>query len=348
MKNSKIIVLIFLGLSLVLGIFFWLKKQSEHDVSVSFYYWKSEFNLNEKDKIKLKDCSSDRIYLHLFDVDIEVGKTEATPKATIKFADHFPENLSIVPVIYITNKTFEQANTLNNKDLAKKIIHLSRKLTHAVGTEWIEFQIDCDWTVKTKDNYFEFLRLLKLELGPTIPLSATIRLHQIKYPEKTGIPPVDRGILMFYNMGNVREFSQKNTIYDEQIASPYLDKLNDYPIKLDYALPAFSWGLHYRLKTIQSILSDKQLAEIQKCNSFKTEGNIAICLEDMFCSGQYFLRGDIVKFERVTSELCTKVAQQLAKHINSSTFQVVFYHLGSEEIQNYEASKLKDIGAIFN
>jgi hypothetical protein len=348
MRNIKKIVLIILICISFILILFWLKKHRENDVSISFYYWKSEFKLTDKEKSKIQDCSSDRLYLHLFDVAIETGKNEATPKAKIKFVDQFPEQVSLVPVIYITNKTFEQANTSSNKDLAKKIIQLSHKLTRTLNNKWVEFQIDCDWTVSTKENYFEFLRLLKIELGPDIPLSATLRLHQIKYPEKTGIPPIDRGILMFYNMGDLRDFSQINTIYDEQTASTYLDKLSDFPIKMDYALPAFSWGLHYRLKTIQSILSDIQLAEIQTSNAFNTKDNVSICLKDIFCSGQYFQKGDIVKLERVSSELCAKASKQLAKHINSSNFQVVFYHLGSEVMHTYETKQLKDIGTIFN
>lgn len=321
---------------------------SSHKVSTSFYYWKSEFQLNESDVAKLKACNSERIYLHLFDVDVESSNSEPIPRAKLKFNEAFPAGLSIVPVIYITNKTFEDSSPSSLEILAKRIIQLSKEITQPLNTEWSEYQIDCDWTVKTKERYFKFLQLIRKELDANIPLSATIRLHQIKYPKKTGIPPIDRGMLMFYNMGNVSRFSKINTIYNERLAANYLGKLKEYPIKLDYALPAFSWGLHYRLEAIKSILSDQQMLIIQKSDAFTTNDHISYCIKDGFSAGTYFQKGDVIKFEQVDKELCTKAANQLAKHINSSTFQVVFYHLGSEEIQNYEPSQLKDISAIFN
>ena len=74
-------------------------------------------------------------------------------------------------------------------------------------------------------------------------LSATIRLHQVKYREETGVPPVDYGVLMYYNMGHISAMGA-NSIYDRSTALRYLGKLREYPLPLDIALPMFAWGVH--------------------------------------------------------------------------------------------------------
>ena len=77
-------------------------------------------------------------------------------------------------------------------------------------------------------------------------LSATIRLHQVKYYKQAGIPPVDRGMLMFYNMGKLNALTAENSIYNSNDAAGYIETVDDYPLKLDLALPAFSWAVHFR------------------------------------------------------------------------------------------------------
>jgi hypothetical protein len=53
--------------------------------------------------------------------------------------------------------------------------------------------------LQVKDNYLKFIAVFK-KLSKK-KLSATIRLHQVKYFKKTKIPNVDSGVLMYYNMG---------------------------------------------------------------------------------------------------------------------------------------------------
>jgi hypothetical protein len=72
-----------------------------------------------------------------------------------------------------------------------------------------KIQIDCDWSQGTKHNYFQFLKQFKA-LDTTLQLSCTIRLHQVKYPTITGIPPVDEGTIMYYNMGKLNEDRKLN------------------------------------------------------------------------------------------------------------------------------------------
>jgi hypothetical protein len=325
-----------------------LNHLTKNTVGISFYHWKSEFNPSELEIKKLKECKSDRIYLHLFDVDKRPGNKQAEPKAKLKLLRLIPNYLKIIPVVYITNRTFEKTNSTELKDLAKNISSLSKVILGDYSQQTIEFQIDCDWTLETKQAYFEFLTYLKTHLDDHILTSATIRLHQIKYHIKTGIPPVNRGMLMFYNMGDVKAFSSKNTLYDFETAEPYLEKLSSYPLPLDYALPAFGWKIHYRLGKIKSIVTDLSYEELDKSELFTKINQVYICRKDGLISGNYFLKGDVIKIESIPVALCELAAKQVSKHLNSNDFQVVFYHLGSKELNQYEPTQLKNISTFFN
>ena len=107
--------------------------------------------------------------------------------------------------------------------------------TSQIQTRTIQF--DCDWTEETKDNYFGFLRQYRLLSGNVI--SAAIRLHQLKYSDSTGIPPVDYGVLLYYNTGNDDE-GEDRSIYERSMTHRYTPSLRSYPLTLDIALPIFS------------------------------------------------------------------------------------------------------------
>ena len=47
-------------------------------------------------------------------------------------------------------------------------------------------------------------------------MSATIRLHQVKYRADTGVPPVDRGMLMAYNLLPPDQAGERSSILDNR------------------------------------------------------------------------------------------------------------------------------------
>jgi len=75
------------------------------------------------------------------------------------------------------------------------------------------------------------LNILKKDFNVT----ATIRLHQIKFKDKTGIPPVDQGVLMAYNIGELKN-NKQNSILEANIVKQYINKNTEYPLKLKLAL----------------------------------------------------------------------------------------------------------------
>ena len=178
------------------------------------------------------------------------------------------EDLELIPTIFITNRTLLHLPTAKIDTLAARIVARTKALMKQLPDARIqEIQLDCDWTQKTKVSYFSLLEKIQAFCGADVQLSATIRLHQLKFANRTGIPPVDRGMLMFYNMGDLERWESANSILDNSIASQYLDARNTYPLDLDIALPIFAWGVLYRKGRMTKLINNleaKQLADTSR------------------------------------------------------------------------------------
>lgn len=344
MKFKKHLIII--GFIALLSTVWYLS--SRKYVSVSFYHWNTEFNLRVSERKLLENAESDKIYIRLFDLDIDNNTGQILPKAKVNFISNIPENIDLIPVIYIAQKCFKNNSTSSLEKLAKKTIELAKTLVPSNHLNWKEFQVDCDWTENNKEKYFEFLKQLKANLPNQTLLTCTIRLHQIKYPEKTGIPPVKKGILMFYNIGNVQKFTNVNSIYDFETASNYLKRLKDYPIKLDYALATFSWGLHYRIGKIQSILTEESLRKLDSCKLFIQSDNKYVCTMSGIFEGDYFIKGDLIKIEKSGISELNLAAKQLKEHIKEKEIKLILYQIKSTELNNYGSSENKNLQSIFN
>src|SRR5665213_722628 len=177
-------------------------KHASHKPDRAFYYWRSNFNLLGRDVSYLKNVGVDKLYLHFFDVTWNEQQSKPLPVDEIKFGTEPGSKFNYVPVVFISNKVLEESYFDSIPVLAT---HIYDEVEH-IATEnkitYQELQFDCDWTDATRTKYFKLLNFLhgKLTAEGKI-LSATIRLHQVKYADRTGVPPVDRGMLMFYNMG---------------------------------------------------------------------------------------------------------------------------------------------------
>ena len=199
--------------------------------------------------------------------------------------------------------------------------------------EFSEVQIDCDWSDSSASNYFNLLKDLKAKLHKTI--SATIRLHQIKYYYKTGIPPVDYGVLMYYNMSNIGDFDTKNSILDNDIAKQYHYNFDTYNLKLKLALPLYSQAIQFRNKKSLSIFEgikkedfDSDFLEISP-NYFKV-------LNSKYFKGRYIYKDDIFRFEDSKQEEIKIALDDFLKLSKNRFDEVIFYTLKYKEKYDLE------------
>lgn len=304
---------------------------SGNSPSVSFYYWKTEFQLDDKEKATLSENGVSKLYIRYFDVALKNGS--AVPRSAITFKTP-PGTKEIVPVIYIRNDVMLSRN-FSASDLAKKVIDLINQINARYALTITEIQFDCDWTLKSKGNYFKFIEEAK-KLTP-MPLSATIRLHQVKHYKNTGVPPVKQGVLMYYNMGRIAADSL-NSIYDRRIAKRYVNYLSDYPLPLTVALPIFSWGIHIRNNKVIGLLNKVDDGIFKNDPNFRENSNNFFDVTDNVIKLEHaFQKGDRVKIESVDREDLIEMADELTKHI--TTEEVIFYDLDSFNLKRYDGEQ---------
>lgn len=197
------------------------------------YYWRTDLRLDSTERAFLEQYNINKVYCRYFDVVIDSARSQdPMPNATITFSDSLPEGIEMIPTVYITENCMHQ----RHKGLAEKLVERIRQMNETndiIGVK--EIQIDCDYTINSLPTYYQFLKEVKEAWGQQ--LSTTIRLHQLS----TKAPPVDYGVLMLYNTGDPRKWTERNPILDIRDVSPYLKRLDRYPLPLAAAYPVFTW-----------------------------------------------------------------------------------------------------------
>lgn len=129
--------------------------------------------------------------MKFFDVDWNNQIHQPITEAQIRIIDssYLQSNkIKIIPTVFITNQCIQKLDTAQVISLAGKIVSLVKNIQiNSLNNQKInEVQIDCDWSSSTKEKYFSLLAYIKKIGFPN--LSATIRLHQVKFSATTGIP----------------------------------------------------------------------------------------------------------------------------------------------------------------
>ncbi|MBS1636450.1 MAG: hypothetical protein JST26_11085 [Bacteroidetes bacterium] len=322
---------------------------NKHKTETSFYFWKTRGGVDASEREAMHTLQANVLYTRLFDVDVDKESGQPIPVGTIRHLDSLA-GWQIIPVVYITNRTMLGTRTDSVAGLAG---HIYKKInTLMKGHSFHEFQIDCDWSDKSQEAYFQLLKTLKTLAGPEKQLSATIRLHQVKYKQRTGIPPVDKGMLMYYNMGNLHDPKETNSIYNPEDAGRYVSYAASYPMHLDVALPIFSWQVQQRDKKIIALLSGGQIPDESDTSRFamQKKGELYTVKHSFLQDGLYFMEQDELRTERLSSDELLAAATQLSEHLNDDgqIRRIVFFDLNDFHISYYGTKTLEKTVAVFN
>jgi hypothetical protein len=347
------------------------KNREPRRINTAFHHWKSRLELNEFEKKYVKEFSAWTLYLRLFDVDYDNANQFAEPIGEVQFsakAANFNFN-HIIPTVFITNRTLLNINDNKIDSLSNLIALKIEKMCkqEPIGLEYErvinlyennveDILIDCDWTEKTRDKYFHLINQLKNLTNKKI--ITTIRLHQIKFKEKTGVPPADKGLLMAYNTGDLSDPQTINSILDIAVLKSYIANLDNYPLTLDVALPIFSWAIVQRDgQAVQLIpnFSKVFLLENKEKNTPNTEGvsfeinanNKITILKNGYYNGMYLYADDVLKIEEVPLSDLQKAAELLSEHIRNKDLTVSFFSLDSTNLKRYNSGDLSKIGSVF-
>ena len=239
MRGERVFTVFFLLTLLITG----CSKQKTQDENLercnSVYFWRTDLRLDSVEKAFLSQYHINKVYCRYFDVVMNDGATEPSPNATISFSDTLPAAIEIIPTVYITEDCMHKPY----KNLAKKIVERIKQMNETNDIKDVrEIQIDCDYTSRSRQTYYSFLKEVVREWNSKV--STTIRLHQLSMPA----PPVDYGVLMVYNTGDPRKWEERNPILDYRDVYPYLSRLDKYQLPLATAYPVYQW-----IRNIQNV-----------------------------------------------------------------------------------------------
>ncbi len=301
----------------------WSCKEGEKTHPYTFYYWRTKLELNAAEKKNLQQATVPVLHTRYFDIDKSAGRFQ--PVGVLTSTEKVSQK--IVPVVFIMNRVWENITPEELNFLAEKTNELIKKITaENTFNTTNEIQIDSDWTAGTRDDYFAFLKKLKQVSGKEI--TCTIRLHQVKDKKNTGIPPVNKGYLMCYATSSPLEDTPQNSILDVTTLKNYLSGIDQYSLKLDIALPIYSWGIvtnHLGRHKLINALTDEELIKDPKFK--KINDHTYEVLEDHFYEGFYLSKGFRIKVEEISQQDLNLVKNFLNKKLKNYT--IIYYHLDS-------------------
>lgn len=325
--------------------------QPKPQVQRAFYHWQTSLSLSPAEQKSLRVLQVSRLYTKFFDVDWDEAQGQIVPLASIQIDTAGLQDLELIPVIYITNRTWDhveseaQLETLMQRVFAK-IDALAQPLDKP---NFPEIQIDCDWTASSRRIYFAFLEKLSKKLAQReCRVSATIRLHQYKYPQRTGIPPVASGTLMLYNVGDLESWEEENSIFSESAVEAYAP-FPKYPLPLDVVLPAFSWGVLFREGEMIRLLNELRIEDLLGDTRFEQIAPQRFRVQkSTYLNGHYLYQGDLLRIETCGYAELLAAARFARKHLPVSGLHwVAIYHWHPRLKKVLSEDELEDAFAVF-
>lgn len=117
------------------------------------------FKFSKAEKEVLNENNVQKIYVRYFDIGLHPESNFPIPISPIRFQEN-PKGYTVVPVVFIQNKVMLQAN-LDIENLAQKTFDFIEQINFKNKISCQEIQIDCDWTLKSKENYLKFIEVFK-------------------------------------------------------------------------------------------------------------------------------------------------------------------------------------------
>jgi hypothetical protein len=262
------------------------------------------------------------------------------PIGTTQFQSKVPENLEVIPTVYITYESLRQLDEMGFYDYKSYVDRILKRIESMSSYYELpnvkEVQFDCDWTQSTRWTYKHICEYAKEKLNAKgLKFSITLRLHQMRDDYTM---PADRGVLMLYNTGSFKNPNTVNSILTYNDAEPYI-RSHSIPYPVDYAYPTYSWSLLYRNNEFKCIirnidLNDEVLYEKIDYNKYRVTRPVTV--------GDVSLeKGDVIRHETSEFKEIERVKSDLSRRHNMKNSRQIIYHLDSTNLSNYTDDEIK-------
>ena len=117
------------------------------------YYWRTELRLDSTERALLSRHHISKLYCRYFDVVMRDG--EPMPNATLSFRDTLPDGVELIPTVFITEECMHKPHP----GLAEKLVKRIQQMNETNDIRGVsEIQIDCDYTARSRQVYYDFLK----------------------------------------------------------------------------------------------------------------------------------------------------------------------------------------------
>lgn len=316
----------------------------------SIYYWRTVFTLSDSEKEFLRVHDVTKMYMRFFDVDriYDAHKGEdITPEATVRFNDSVPDGIEVVPTVYITTQAMGKMQT-REEEYSEKIYKRIKAICKHNNIAFKEIQLDCDWTKGTRQPFFRLCEAMKECMDSTQTLSSTIRLHQLTQSP----PPVDKGVLMVYNTGNLMKMTSDNSIFSRKDIEPYLrdNRLAEYPLALDVAYPAYGWSVvfhpgddKYIFNRIMRRTDFSAYTDLTKIASNLYEATSMVEFSEDVTGYDAVYKNYRIRVERPSAHEILEVKELIDEQLKSKNHNNILYHLDESQLSHYSDNEISEI-----
>lgn len=327
--------------------------EGNQEVNRAFYFWKSDW-LRETEEQFFNEVGAKKLYIKVFEITLdEMQGAIPVSKSFTQLSTKFLKGAEITPCVFIENEVIAKSTNEQLDELAENTVFLVRKFmdsklkkNQADQLNWKELQIDCDWMESSKEQYFYFLKQLRKHTDKK--LSCTLRLYPYKFSERMGVPPVDRAMLLCYNLLNPRSEAYKNSIMELGELKKYLVTDKKYPLPLDVSLPSYSSCYVFSNGLFEQVYHG--IPENLESVCLPSEDGLwYIVKQDTALQDNYFKQGQRLRIERVSAKQLLEATRLVVKYVHlDENATVGLYHLDENELKNYSHETLDSVFLLFD
>lgn len=314
--------------------------QGEGDPArTSFYAWRTRLDLGRQEAAALGELGVRELRVRVFDLVAGPGGAVPTPAVRVS---GLPAGTAVRPVVFLREAVFRDGR--DHRALADSLLALADRVCARERLACRNLELDCDWTAGSREGFFALAGRLRAALRMrSQELSATWRLHQARDPDAAGVPPVDRLVLMAYNMGPVTADPGRASILDLAELDRWLRDAPPPPLPVDVALPVWSWTLQVRGGRAVDLFQDLSEEDLSRTSGLRrrTDGLWEVVGPGFPLRGRWLRAGDRLKPETPSARDLELAARSLDRWLPRDTARtVVFFSLSERNLERHGTKEL--------